>query len=131
MHDEPHQRGEKDMQIDVAIFCGDQMHVIECKTGMPKDKRGAPSGQTTKSSEIQSELDHLARVKDAVVGPFGKAWLLRARVLPPAAFEMPAKSYAMAERLRLQVAAGAAEIEAVCNALPKLAGNGGGASSAE
>ena len=107
------------------------MHVIECKTGMPKDKPGAPNGQTSKSNEIQKELDHLARVKDAVVGPFGKAWLLRARVLTPAGSETPAKSYAMAKRLGLQIAAGAAEIEAVCKALPKLAGNGGRAPGAE
>ena len=118
-------------EIDVAIFCGDQMHVIECKTGMPKDKPGAPNGKTSKSNDIQKELDHLARVKEAVVGPFGKAWLLRARALQPAnaadadGFETPAKSYAMAKRLGLQIAAGAAEIEAVCKALSKLAGNGG------
>lgn len=112
-HDEALQRGEKDMQIDVGIFCGDQLHAIECKTGV--------------SNDIQKELDHLARVKDAVIGPFGKAWLMRARALQSAKVgdangaDTPAKSYAMAKRLGLQIAAGASEIEAVCGALPKLA----------
>ena len=72
-HEERQQRGENDMQIDVAIFCEDQLHAIECKTG-----------KSAKPNEIQKELDHLARVKDAVIGPFGKAWLLRARTLQPA-----------------------------------------------
>jgi hypothetical protein len=119
-HDPRANQAKQDLELDVAIYCGDQLHVAECKTGRPK-----PGG-------LQPELDHLAHVKDAVLGPYGKGWLLRAHALMPdggAGTEesggWPAKSYAIAERLRLQVAAGAAEIEAVCGAFSQLAGRTG------
>jgi hypothetical protein len=115
-HDGRPRQGEQDLEIDVAIFCGDQLHAIECKTGKP--------------GGLQQELDHLAHVKDSVLGPYGNAWLWRARELPSAGGAEAddgvvglAKSYAIAERLRLRVAAGASEIEAELRFLAVLSGD--------
>jgi hypothetical protein len=89
--------GRKDFDFDVAIHANDQLHVIECKVS-----------QTHQGDEINK----LSRAKSVVLGPFGKAWLVRAPSLDAAA-----KGYEQAGRAELILAARKAELEAMLNSV--------------
>ena len=93
-------RGCNDFEFDVAIYANDQLHVVECKAGRSYKKE---------------EIDRLSRAKTVVLGPFGKAWLIRAQSL-----NADAKGYEQAGRAELILATGIDQVNLMLDSVRRV-----------
>lgn len=89
--------------IDVAIFANDQLHVVECKSGRPRD------------GKQQVEREHVAVIKSALVGPYGRTWLARLQPLP-----CDAASYEQAAMTEIGLMAGKVQLEDMISRIARL-----------
>ena len=92
--------GRNDFDFDIAIYANDQLHVVECKAGHNHNKE---------------EINRLSRAKTVVLGPFGKAWLIRAQSL-----DADAKGYEKAVRAELVLATGKSEVGAMLDSARRI-----------
>jgi len=98
-------KGHKDFDIDVAVYCNDQLHAIECK---------ARKGD---SKEVKATIDRAARGRKLLLGPYGRMFVCRAPTL-----SSDARSYELAERSEVDQIAGKDEIADMLRSLRALVG---------